>query len=135
MSRKPKYPITAYSIDPDLLRREHEVELKEKLTPLYNLVGKTVVIRCNNMTTPPFDVCDIQDGRDVELGRIVFLVGATPEQKIPVRVPDILREFDDCIELVYESKFREDDKEVIFKATRSDRRLREDTVMEILIQS
>ncbi len=135
MSRKPKYPITAHSIDPDLLRREHEDELKEMLSPLYSLVGKTVVIKCKSMETPPFDVCSVQDGRDVELGRIVTLVGHSDEQKIPVRVPDVLREYDDRIELVYETKLREDDKEVIFKATRSDRRLREDTVMEILIKT
>lgn len=134
MTRKPKHPITAYSIDPDLLRREHEYELKQKLTPLYNLVGKTIVVRCKNMTTPPFDVNEIIDGRDVDLGRVVYLVGASPDHKIPVRVPDILREFDDRIELVYETKIREDDKEAIFKATRSDRRLREDMIMEILIQ-
>lgn len=133
MGKKMKHRMTRYSIDPATLRNAGEEKLKEKLDSLYRLAGKTVIIKSKNMKTPPFKVVDVEEARDVELGRILHLIGEAKDQKIPIRFPDVINVFEDRLELVYESKLKEEDPEILFKRTRSDRKIKEDTVLEILL--
>jgi len=130
-SKKPKHRITQFYTQKEIYGKTEKDILQEMLKPLYELVGKTIRIRYGRMNTPDHKVIDITEGHSSNLGKVLNFT--TQSGKIiPMRIPDRIEKKGNVLKLVFEKKIL-DDKEVIFKVSRTDRQLKEDSIIEIEI--
>jgi len=132
-SRSPKHRITHFTTEKQEFGENYHDKFKKDMAPIFNLVGKRVVISFKNMKTPECKVKEILDTRMDDLGRVLLVVGEDGKTKFPLRIPDSIMESENELQLVYEVKIP-DDAEAVFYRTRSGVETKEDSVITILIK-
>ena len=131
MGKSPKHKITQFFTPKELEAETAEGKLKEKYPEIYGLEGKKIKLKHGKLTTPEMEIEKVASGYDSELGKVLYLY-TTQGRKVPLRLPTRIETHQNVITLIYESKAFED-KEIMFKVTRSDKVLKDDSKLEIIL--
>ncbi len=131
MGKPPKHRITNYFSAKDLDLQTSEGQLKEEFKELYEFIGETIIVKAGKLTTEPFTIENITVGFEEGLGKVFYLFGSG-EKQIPLKVPTMIVETENGIALVYTNKAL-DNPDVLFKLSRTDKKIREDSRIEIVL--
>ncbi|MCK5684223.1 hypothetical protein KAJ27_08875 [bacterium] len=131
MGKPPKHKITNYFTSKELDLQTSEGQLRDEFKELFEFIGEKVVVKAGKLTTDPFTIESIAVGFEEGLGKVFYLHG-TDERQIPLKVPTEIVETDNGIALVYSNKAL-DNPDVLFKLSRTDKKIREDSRIEIVL--
>lgn len=134
-TRAPKHRITQFKTEKEEFGENFHDKVKREMSPVFDLVGKSISVKVGNMTTPFRQVSEVKDTRHPELGRVLMLECVDGNPGIPLRIADIIESDDKGLDLIYVAKVS-DDNETIFYATKSDKRsnYRERTIIRINVK-
>lgn len=131
MGKAPKHRITNFFTSKELDLQSSDGQLKEEFKELFSLVSEKIIVKAGKLSTDPFVIESIEIGFEEGLGKVFYLLGKN-NRKVPLKVPTKIIETEGGIALLYINKAL-DDKEILFKLSRTDKKVREDSRIDIIL--